>query len=101
MYDKQSIVVHFKGWINSLEPVHRLSEQLREVLNDNSLGIFDGHEIAMDGSHGSLFVYGLDSKALFEIVKPFLVSADLLKCTQAILRSGTSERENNEIIIDL
>ncbi len=101
MHDKQSIVVHFNGWINSLEPIHRLSEQLRDLLDNSSLGLFDGHEIAIDGSHGYLFFFGEDPKALFEFVKPTLISADLLKCTRAILRSGNIGEKTEETIIEL
>lgn len=101
MRKEQSLVVSFKGWINSLEPIHRLSEQLNKLLDESSLGVFDGHEIALDGSHGQLFFYGTDVKGLLDFVKPTLQSADLLKCTQARLRSKSKENEIQEIIIDL
>ena len=97
----QSIVVYFEGWINSLEPVHRLSEQFRELLSEDEKADFDGHEIAMDGSHGTLYFYCNDSKELWDIIKPILQSADLLKCTQAVLRLGRLEEHAEQIIIDL
>ncbi|WP_424961142.1 hypothetical protein [Ekhidna sp.] len=98
---KQSIVVYFEGWINSLEPVHRLSEQFRELLSDNEEADFDGHEIAIDGSHGTLYFYCDDSKVLWKQIKSTLESADLLKCKQAILRLGRLEENAEQIIIDL
>ncbi|SNT31030.1 hypothetical protein SAMN05421640_3345 [Ekhidna lutea] len=97
MHDQQSIIVHFKGWIDSLEPIHRLTEQLREVLDNNPLGLLDGHEIAMDCSHGYIFFYGPDAQLLFEEIKSILIKADLLKCTKAVLHQGTT----TEIIISL
>ncbi|WP_420318716.1 hypothetical protein [Ekhidna sp.] len=96
-----SIVVYFEGWINSLEPIHRLSEELRELLDSNENASFDGHEIAMDGSHGTLYFYCEDSQVLWEIIKPTLTSASLIKCKKAILRAGKSGEADKETIIDI
>ena len=101
MCDQQSIVVHFEGWIDSLEPVHRLSEQLREATEGNPTGVFDGHEIAMDCSHGYLFFYTEDARKFFEEVKPILRAADLIKCTKAILRTGNVGSKGGEVVLTL
>ncbi|MEO1254202.1 MAG: hypothetical protein AAFY41_04830 [Bacteroidota bacterium] len=97
----QSIVVHFIGWINSLEPVHRLSEQLNELVDSLDNAKFDGHEIAMDGSHGTLYLYCDDARKLIDVIIPTLKSADLLKCTKAVLRLSKLEEQAEEIVISL
>ncbi|WP_425391283.1 hypothetical protein [Ekhidna sp.] len=101
MSHDHAIIVYFEGWINSLEPIHRLSEQLRELLDSIDGAVFDGHEIALDGSHGTLYFYCDNAKELWGLIKPTLLAADLIKCKEAMLRLGKPGTDAEEIIINL
>jgi hypothetical protein len=93
---EQSVIVTFYGfaekfWTSysrSLEPLFELEDRLIETLQNSDLGIVDGHEIAMDGSDGTLFLYGPDADALYAAIEPVLRSSAVTQGGHATLRYG-------------
>ena len=52
------------------------------------VGEYDGDEIAVDLSDGSLYMYGPTGDALFAAVKPVLESANFMKGAVVTVRYG-------------
>jgi hypothetical protein len=98
----QSVIVTFYGFAekfwtafsHSLDPLFRLEDELIEVLAANSVGELDGHEIAVDGSDGSLFLYGPDADALYKAVERVLRGSSVTQGGHATLRYGGPDQSN-------
>jgi hypothetical protein len=61
------------------------------------VGFYDGHEINLDLSDGSLYMYGFSAEELFKAVKPTLEETDFTRAALAVLRFGAPDDGNNEI----
>jgi hypothetical protein len=100
--EEHSVIVHFFNyWHDELDPLHELEEQLRETIDAAGVGRHDGHEIAMEGADGTLYMYGPNAEALFKTVLPILQQAPFMKGAIASLRFGPWNKEANEIEIEL
>jgi len=78
-----------------------LDEQLNTAVAESGVGEYDGHEIAVDLSDGSLYMYGPDAEALFDVVKPILSGVNCLREVTVTLRFGPPEEGVPERIIPL
>src|SRR5436190_1978905 len=98
--DQAVIVTFFNYEFEGLEELHELEKKLDDVITKNSLGKYDGHEIALDGTDGTLFMYGLSAEQLFIAVRPILEETDFMRGAIAILRFGPAgHRKKIEIEI--
>jgi hypothetical protein len=94
---KEWIAVRFKlstsGQFGSLEEramVHRFSDSLASVIEDQQIGVFDGDEYG--NGEGALFMYGPNADRLFEAVYLLLSTWSPVKGGYAIKRYGVPER---------
>lgn len=92
-----SVIIWFNYGFDELEPLHALEDRLREAIAQAGVGMLDGHEINMDGSDGSLYMYGPNAEALYKAVKPVLEQVDFMKGATAQLRFGHWNQEAHEI----
>ena len=96
--DGHAVIVRFRYGSTDLNPLYELEYELKSAIDAARAGEFDGHEIAVDGSEGYLYMYGPDADHLFEAVRPTMQASDLLNGAVATVRYGppshdTSERE--------
>ena len=82
----------FKPESNDLTPLFDFEDELEAAVDAAGTGELDGHEIAMDGSHGFVYLYGPDADALFTSVRSVLQQSPVAKGGKATLRYGRSER---------
>ena len=75
--EEHAVIVYFEYAADSLEPLYDLEEQLEAAIAAAGVGEFDGNEIAVDLSDGSLYMYGPDADALFAVARPLLVGGGL------------------------
>lgn len=94
-----AIVIKFEYGSTDLEPLFELEDQLEAVLDGSDLGEYDGHEIAVDGSDGLLYLYGPDADALYNKVKPTLLASTAIRSAVATLRYGPPEDGVREITV--
>jgi hypothetical protein len=85
--EEHAIVVHFKYSNKTLDALHQLETQLSQIIEQHSLGEYDGHEIAKD-TNGFIYMYGSNAENLFKAVKPVLDNTDFMKGAIALLRFG-------------
>lgn len=78
----------------TLDPLFALEDELIAALEGKNLGELDGDEIAMDGSDGSIFLYGPDADALFAAIQPVLKSSPVTQGGNATLRYGPHDQPN-------
>ena len=97
---QHSVVVQFydfadKFWTEgsqSLDPLYALEDELIDALDGKNVGELDGHEIAIDGSDGFLFLYGPDADALFALIEPVLRKSPVMPGADATLRYGDPDQ---------
>jgi hypothetical protein len=71
-----------------LSPLIALSDHLDGVLTADGLGKLDGHEIADDGSVGTIYLYGEDARAMYAAVKDTLETSPVTRGGMAFLYFG-------------
>ena len=85
---KQSILINFYYGNKELDELHLLESKLRIFLYNKGIGELDGHEINMDGSDGTLYLYAHNAEELFKAIRPILLSVRFMKKAEVHLRFG-------------
>lgn len=97
-----SVIVHFSKYLSEeLDDLHNLELKLIKLIGDSGIGTYDGHEIAMDDTDGTLYMYGTNAESLFKLVLPILQETDFLKGAIATLRFGSYNEEASEIDLEI
>lgn len=96
---EHAVIIKFDYGSTNLDALFELEDQLEAILDGNGAGEYDGHEIAVDGSDGLLFLYGPDADALFEEVKPTILASTSIKNPVATLRYGPPEDGVREVTV--
>ncbi|HYJ37209.1 MAG TPA: hypothetical protein VEV87_01275 [Chitinophagaceae bacterium] len=98
--EDQSVIVFFYHYeYEELDELFALDDRLRQVLSENSLGRYDGHEIAMEGTDGSIYMYGPSAEKIFVAIKPILEETDFMRGAIASLRFGSRFAKTIEVEI--
>lgn len=82
------IVTFAYGGSTDLDPLFALERQLESVISTARVGEYDGNEVAVDGSDGTLYMYGPDADKLFAAVRPALEACSFMKGAVVKLRYG-------------
>lgn len=98
---EHAVIVHFRYEMDSLEPLYQLEDALEKQINEEGVGEFDGHEIAVDLSDGFLYMYGTNAETLFKAVKPILEKSNFMKGAVAKIRFGPPEEGVKEIEVKI
>jgi hypothetical protein len=86
---EHAVIVTF-AYIGStdLDPLFALESQLESAISAARAGEYDGNEVAVDGSDGTLYMYGPDADKLFAVVRPVLEACTFMKGAAVKLRYG-------------
>ena len=98
---QHSLIITFNYGIEELDELFQLEDKLRDAIELKHVGEYDGHEIAIDSSDGTLFMYGPNAEALFKCVKPILDETEFMRGAVAQLRFGPPSDDVKEIEIEL
>ena len=98
---EHAVIINFNYGIQGLEQLHELEKKLEIVIKQNSVGEYDGHEIAVDYSDGSIYMYGPDAETLFNAIRPTLDNTSFMKGAQAILCFGPPDKNTRQIEITI
>jgi hypothetical protein len=74
-------------------------DQLTEAIEKAGADELDGHEIAMDGSDGFLYIYGPSADRLFEVIEPVLKATDFMQGAEVQLRYGSADSNPEEMTV--
>jgi hypothetical protein len=98
----QSVIIHFFNYgREELDDLFQLEAILRVVVDKAGIGQYDGHEIAIDGSDGFLFMYGPDADTLYSAVKPILQKIDYMKGAEVRKQYGSVYRDAPELVFTM
>jgi hypothetical protein len=93
--EMHSVIVSFWYGNSNWDPFYEWEEELRDLLNDSSIGIWDGHALSENDTDGILFFYGRNAEELFKHVKPVLEKAEFMKTATALLTFGNRFESNH------
>jgi hypothetical protein len=85
---EHAVIVHFTYGSTDLTRLFALEEKLEAAIAEVKAGEFDGDEIAVDGSDGSLWMYGPNADRLFQVVEPLLRASPFMRGARVKLRYG-------------
>ncbi len=89
--NEQAVIVEFKYGFPNLDRLFEVDDLLEAAAEKSGAGEHDGHEIAVDLSDGSYYLYGPDADKLYEAIRPVLESQDFTKRAKVTLRYGPPE----------
>lgn len=92
---RDAVIIHF-GRFGGWDALHKLDERLCEHIPEQ-VGRHDGHEVAIDDSHGTLFTYGENAETLFKTMQPILKEFDFLNGARVHLEFKVGKEEPLEI----
>lgn len=88
---EQAVLVRFIYGQEGLDALFELEERLESAIGDADAGEYDGHEVAVDGSDGTLYMYGPDADQLLAAVLPVLTATEFMRNATVIRRYGPPE----------
>lgn len=92
----QAVIIRFDDYAarfpdastTGLAPLIQLADRLDGVLTADGLGELDGHEIADDGSVGTIYLYGEDARAMYAAIKETVETSAVTRGGMAFLYFG-------------
>ena len=88
---EHAVIIHFKYGSTNLKHLHKMEDKLEKAIKKAKAGEYDGHEIAVDGSDGFLYMYGPDADNLFSVVESILKKTDFMAGAEVVKRYGPPE----------
>ena len=85
---EQAVIADFEYVGEDLDALYEVEDRLVEAIEAAEVGVFDGNEMAVDLTNGTLYMYGPDAEALFAVVRPILADAGCLRKTRVTIRAG-------------
>lgn len=99
--NEQAVIVHFNYGQKDLEPLFALEDILTNAIVQAAVGEYDGHDIAVDGSDGNLYMYGPNADKIYSVIQPFLISPSFTKDAKVTLRYGPPVNGVKEVVINV
>ncbi|MBR0831111.1 hypothetical protein JQ596_36945 [Bradyrhizobium manausense] len=94
---EHAVIIRFRYGSTNLDRLFELEGQLDAAISKAEVGEYDGNEIAVDGSDGSLYMYGPDADRLFAVVEPIIRAHSFMKGAQVRRRYGGAKSGAREI----
>jgi hypothetical protein len=98
---EHAVVVHFSYGSSDFARLSKLEQKLKEAIIEAEVGEFDSAEVAADGSHGYLYMYGPDGDRIYQVIEPFLLDTSFMRGATVKIRYGrpTEDAREREIAI--
>jgi hypothetical protein len=85
---EQAVMVHFDYGSTDWAPFFVFEKKLSAAIDSSGEGDYDGNELAVDGSDGTLYMYGPGADKVIAVALPLLQACPLLKNVTVILVYG-------------
>jgi hypothetical protein len=90
----QAVIVHFSYGSTDLSRLFALEDKLEKAISATKAGLYDGNEVATEGSDGFMYIYGPDADHLFEIVGPILKATPFMRGAEITKRYGPPQQKD-------
>jgi hypothetical protein len=64
----EAVIVHFEYGREHWSTFFQFEKEFEDAISNAAVGEYDGNELAVDGSDGSMYMYGPDADKLFAFV---------------------------------
>lgn len=88
--ENQDAVLIYFGRFNGLDEIHTVDTLLFDLIPEE-IGRHDGHEVAVDDTHGTFFTYGKNAETLYKTMEPILDRFEFLDDAEVEMRFFGSE----------
>jgi hypothetical protein len=95
--EEHALIVETKGVQVEDGALYAVEDALTGAIEKAGVGIYDGHDRAVDGSHAILYMYGPDADDLFKVALPILLSHALTASGVAKRRYGSAQNPNAQV----
>lgn len=89
--EEHAVIVRFDYGKTDLDPLFELERRLENAINESKVGEYDGNEIAVDGSDGTLYMYGPNGDSLLSVIQPIIESIEFMNGANITVRYGPPE----------
>ena len=83
---EQAVIVYFRYGSLDLSRLYELENRVESAIAKDGVGEYDGHEIAVNGGDGVLYMYGSNADVLFETVRPILETVQFMHGAKVVKR---------------
>jgi len=98
---EQEVEVHFSYGSTNFQHLFALDDVLRRLISDAGVGIYEGHDVAVDGSDGQFYLHGSDAEAIFRVIDPVLTSTPFMRGATVTLWFGPRKWRTPKRVIQL
>ena len=84
----QEVAIHFAYGSTNFQHLYSVQDKLEHAVLEAKVGEFDGHELADDGSDGTLYFSGPDAEVIFATIRPILEATPFMRGAAVTLRFG-------------
>ena len=70
--DEHALIVNIYFKLDDISKLHKLESDLTEGIANAGVGLYDGHEVAVDLTHSILYMYGPNADELLRVSEPIL-----------------------------
>jgi hypothetical protein len=98
---QHEVEVHFLYGSTNFQHLYALEDQLRTVISEAAVGVYEGHETPEDGSDGFFYMYGPDAEALFRVIRPILAKSSFMQDATVTLWFGPRRWKTQKRVIEL
>lgn len=92
-YDKR----FFTETSRDLSPLFALEDEIEARVSQAGTGHLDGHEIAIDGKDGTIYIYGPDARALYDSIRPVIEASPITRGGMAFLYFGDVTKDDTKV----
>jgi hypothetical protein len=85
---EHAVIVRFQYGSTNLDALFSAEDRLESAIAAAKAGEMDGHEVAVDGSDGTFYMYGADADRLYKAVEPILKTTPFMKGATVTRRYG-------------
>lgn len=90
---EHAVIIDFKYGKGDMDELFAVENLLEAAISEANAGEYDGNEIAVDGSDGTLYMYGPDADRLFDVIEPILREIPFMKGARVQKRYGPPEED--------
>jgi hypothetical protein len=88
------LVIKFQYPSLDLHPLFRLENEVKNLIEKDNLGNYEGNEVEIDGSDAAIFMYGPDAGKMFRSIEPIIKKVSFMKDMKAFVISlGKPDRK--------
>lgn len=92
-----AVIINFWYGKESDDEFYKMTKALFAFMEGSNIGRYDGHEINIDNTDGTLFFYGENAERLYKHILPELLKYKFLHGSDVYLRFGGFNDESKDI----